>query len=370
MQNNIFLLDIVNKYSNSKYMTPLCKIINKSDDLQEQLIKYTEHLNVLNPTINQRIYHLKYNIGILLCQCNKYLKWTDNQHYNNTCGDNICITINRKKTLLLKYGEDSYAKTKEFKNNMIEKYGYISAFEKKETHEKSKNTLLNKYGVDHNSKLEDVKISKIKNSLSKWGTNTPSENLEIKEKIKHTNIIKYGGVSPMCNDTIKEKAKTTYLKNDIKNIIEKRENTCLNKYGVSHHMQVDYIFEKVNSYKRKDYIINNKIIKFQGYEDYAYFNLLNTYEESDIIYGKDIKNYVKIWYCINDKKRRYYPDFYIKSENKIIEVKSNYTYKNRLNINLEKQTSCINAGINFIFMIIDKKEYNIWKSKNNKNEKN
>jgi len=34
----------------------------------------------------------------------------------------------------------------------------------------------------------------------------------------------------------------------------------------------------------------------------------------------------EIWYEFEDKRRRYYPDIYIKSQNKIIEVKSDYTF--------------------------------------------
>jgi len=54
----------------------------------------------------------------------------------------------------------------------------------------------------------------------------------------------------------------------------------------------------------------------------------------------------------NSKTRRYYPDIYIKSENKIIEVKSDYTMKQHKNINLLKRQACLDKGLQFEFMII------------------
>jgi hypothetical protein len=58
---------------------------------------------------------------------------------------------------------------------------------------------------------------------------------------------------------------------------------------------------------------------------------------------------------------KYYPDFYIKNENKIIEVKSEYTYNSDLEINLLKKQSFIDNDINFEFVIVCKKDYESWK---------
>lgn len=51
---------------------------------------------------------------------------------------------------------------------------------------------------------------------------------------------------------------------------------------------------------------------------------------------------------------RYYPDIYIQSLNKIIEVKSTYTYKIDFDKNLKKAKACKSLGFNFAFMIVDK----------------
>jgi len=65
----------------------------------------------------------------------------------------------------------------------------------------------------------------------------------------------------------------------------------------------------------------------------------------------------EIWYIGEDKKsHRYYPDIFIISENKIIEVKSDWTFNLHKNMNLLKKESCINSGIDFEFFIFNKKQ--------------
>ena len=57
---------------------------------------------------------------------------------------------------------------------------------------------------------------------------------------------------------------------------------------------------------------------------------------------------------MNNKKHYYFPDFYIKSINKIIEVKSEWTYtQDKERIRLKSQ-ACIDKGYGFEFFIYDK----------------
>lgn len=70
--------------------------------------------------------------------------------------------------------------------------------------------------------------------------------------------------------------------------------------------------------------------------------------------NKEIENYIgKVFYMDDKKKRRYYPDIYIKSENRIIEVKSKYTFESHKTINKLKEKACVNLGFNFEFKIIE-----------------
>jgi hypothetical protein len=57
-------------------------------------------------------------------------------------------------------------------------------------------------------------------------------------------------------------------------------------------------------------------------------------------------------YEYEGETHRYYPDIYIKSENKVIEVKSTYTFNKEKEKNLLKRDSVINKNINFKFIIL------------------
>lgn len=90
-----------------------------------------------------------------------------------------------------------------------------------------------------------------------------------------------------------------------------------------------------SSFRRKEYRVpSGKVILLQGGEPYVLNNLLQTYDEQDIVSGA--KNVPKISYLDSDcKQKSYFPDFFIPSENIIIEVKSSYTY---LGINQKERT--------------------------------
>lgn len=104
---------------------------------------------------------------------------------------------------------------------------------------------------------------------------------------------------------------------------------------------------------------SGRIEKIQGYEGFALNDLLDEgYKEDDIIVSnKEIESYTgTIWYLDSErKKRKYYPDIYLITENKIIEVKSEYTYKSAYSINIRKKQACINLGISFEFWVYDSK---------------
>ena len=112
-----------------------------------------------------------------------------------------------------------------------------------------------------------------------------------------------------------------------------------------------------SSFTKKDYIFpSGRIDKIQGYENFALDELIinEKIKESDIITG--CKNVPKIWY--NDKlgkKHRHYVDIFIPSQNKCIEVKSLWTYKQQINSVLLKQNAAKELGYNYEFWIYDNK---------------
>lgn len=281
-------------------------------------------------------------------------------------------TIKSKKTLIDKYGVDSYAKTDQFKKDMIDKFGYISPFSLKKTHDKSKETLKERYGVDHNFKIDGIQ-DKIKETFNeKYDVNRPSQNEEIKKKGIDTCNLLYGGNSPMNNIEIQEKSKSTMLKNhgveytlQSEELRLKMQTTTLEKHGYAYYAQSP---DKRDSFrtdksKYKTYIINGINYHLQGYEDYVLIeHILKIYSFDDIlIKNVDIRaNTGLITYNSNKKEHVYFPDFYIKTEHKIIEVKSKYTFNYEIDKNILKKEACEKLGLAFEFIIIDNKIYDKW----------
>ena len=247
-----------------------------------------------------------------------------------------------KKTILKKYGVEYPSQSEEIKEKMkktnLEKYGVKNVFQSEEIKEKMKKTNLEKYRVEYPSQSEEIKEKIKKTYLEKYGVENPLQLEEIKEKIKKTNLEKYGVENPLQSEEIKEKIKKTNLE----------------KYGVEYAMQHPDVFNKVmkSLYSTKEYIMPSGDTRYiQGYEPFALDELIKEYDETDIITDNSVMP--KIEYIMEEKTHTYYPDIYIKSINKIIEVKSTYTYEKDLVRNLEKRSATIKNGFKFEFWIYD-----------------
>ena len=130
-----------------------------------------------------------------------------------------------------------------------------------------------------------------------------------------------------------------------KDVINKREQQTLEKYGVHHHMHLQEFKDKcmnvkiekygsnfaLMSYKTKTFTTpSGKEVKYQGYENFLLQEIYNTYDEEDVV--NDVQSLV--YYDNVFNKHRYFPDLYIKSTDTLYEVKSEYTLKQSLNNNI------------------------------------
>ena len=129
--------------------------------------------------------------------------------------------------------------------------------------------------------------------------------------------------------------------------------TNLTRYGIE-------ISGASNHFNYKEYKLpSGRVIKVQGFENRGLDLLLTKYLEDDILYGpKEIHREIGMFkYNLAGKDHSYFPDFFIKSENKIVEVKSEWTYDRRgkskilRKTNMLKKKSCLDRGFNFEFMI-------------------
>lgn len=292
----------------------------------------------------------------------------------NCCSKNVSgcpeIRQRRKKTCIEKYGDENFKNIAKGKQTKLARYGS----ENFNNRVKAKETIFEKYGVNNISQLSDIKKQKDATFQTNYKhgsderfklTQTRSESWRsndvsaIIEKSKKTTIERYGVDNIL---KLKEVANEVSRKNKENAPIRlaKAKKTIKEKYGVDNVSQVTEIHERQQKLRWKSYTLpSGKIIKVQGFEDKALDILLTMFAEEDIITSRRILP--NVWYTHKDKNRRYYPDMMIKSNNTIIEVKSEYTYKIYEETNLKKKDACTTSGYNFEFWIFNKnslrKEY-------------
>jgi len=344
------------------------------------------------------------SIIVFKCKCNNNFNKKFNQLYKTgafckTCTYKIAYE-KRKNTNIKNFGCENPSQSEEIKEKKkltnlerrgvenplqlrvirdkikvtnIEKYGVENPFQSKEIKERIKEINIEKYGCEYLLQSEEIK-QKIKlTNIKKYGYENPFKSEEIKKRIKVTNIKNFGCENPSQSEEIKEKKKLTNLERrcvehplQSKEIINKIKATNLEKYGVEHPLQNSEIAEKASksSYKRKEIKTpNGNIIYLQGYEPYAYKILLKKYKEDEIICSK--KEVPEIWWENNKIKHRYYPDFYIKKDNLLIEVKSIRTFTlDDKQEKIEKSIkACKDLGYNIEIWILNVKGeviYYIW----------
>jgi hypothetical protein len=106
----------------------------------------------------------------------------------------------------------------------------------------------------------------------------------------------------------------------------------------------------------KDIIIDYKKFRVAGFEDVALRKLI---DNKNIFVDDVIKNEKKIpiiTYHLSDGKHSYYPDFYIKRDKLLVEVKSAYTLlRDDLTFTIvkTKAKACLSSGFNFKLMLIE-----------------
>jgi hypothetical protein len=187
--------------------------------------------------------------------------------------------------------------------------------------------------------LKIKEIHKQTSNMKKYGVTNTASLSEIKDKILLTFNQKFGG-HPKQTVEVQEKWKAT----------------CLEKYGGHPNQNKDVqIKSEATSYHYKSYMMpSGNMVKYQGYENLALDELVQIYEEDDICIGR--ANIPSVTYYIDDTKHVYFPDFFIKSENKIIEVKSEWTITLKRGNIEEKALATVKAGYKYeIWVYSDKK---------------
>jgi len=267
--------------------------------------------------IPQRLYHIFFNFyEIEKCPyCSDPKKYTpvkgfsedrykSGYNYWNTCGKKEC----------------SY----EYRNGRI------------------KESIMEKYGVDNIWDIPGYRESFEKSNLERHGVKYYMGSKDFQKKCQEKYDKDWGGRHPTSHDSVKEK----------------KMKTNLEKYGYKCVLNNPEISEKQikSSYQTKKYKMpGGKIVNVQGYEEYAIKRIIGEKmaAEEDIIMGRsEIHKYLGDFiYELDGKEKFYFPDIYLKNLNKIIEVKSKYTYEAYMEINTLKMESVTSKGIEFEFWI-------------------
>lgn len=173
-------------------------------------------------------------------------------------------------------------------------------------------------------------------NMKKYGVKSTAQIPSVKKKMEKTNLEKFGSKSPMQNKIIKEKV----------------QNTMMQRYGVKHNMQHPELANKQleASFKLKEFTLpSGKVLKLQGFEHFCLYDLLNKegIKEEDIITSRiDVP---ELWYRDeNNTEHRHYVDFFVKSLNKCIEVKSEWTIRKEKKDKIYlKQKAAIELGYEY-----------------------
>jgi hypothetical protein len=241
------------------------------------------------------------------------------------------------------------------KKIFTEKYGVDSPMKSDKVKQRQKDIIMTKYGVENTFQSEIIKDKLKQTNILKYGVEHPLQNTELQNKFKQTMRERFGVEVPYFSEALKLKGKETCLQKygveySLQNeeVRQKGKETCLQKYGVEYPQQNIEVIAKrqQNAKKYKKYTMpSGKVINIQGYEHFAIKELLLNYTEDEIKTNRfDIP---RIEYCIDTKKRYYFPDIFIPKENKIIEVKSDWTYRSKTDYITEKAQATKDKGYNY-----------------------
>ena len=140
-------------------------------------------------------------------------------------------------------------------------------------------------------------------------------------------------------------------KSSSKNIREMISNSVAKSY----ELDQDLYTKKIKSGRkwREFTMPSGKIVLVQGYELFGLNELLETIKEEDILVHREVP---RVKYKYGGIERIHFADFYIKSTNTLIDVKSNFTFSIEIEKNNAKKLFAEEQGYNYKFMIISRRK--------------
>lgn len=196
--------------------------------------------------IGQLLYHLRDDLAIQTCICNKQLKFHKyDKGYFKTCGSKECISTVKQQSI---------------KDTTLERYGVEHTSQLLSTHEKRKETMIKKYDCEHNFSgvLREKQYEK---NIEKWGVKHPLQNKDIQDKRKTTIIERYGSLDLLHSDKSK---KTNLIRYNTENPMQNKD--IANK--VSESLKITFSHRQIH----KLHNWNIDIIEYKS--DTQYYDIL------------------------------------------------------------------------------------------------
>ena len=229
--------------------------------------------------------------------------------------------------------EEKIKKLKRTEETSLKKFGCKNASQSEIIKEKKRIKSRERYGTDYVLQAKEVIDKRVITMLSK----SEEELQDIKRRRGDTNLKKHGHRNVLVAK--RSEIEQTWMKNFGKDnpskcpkIQNKKIETSRKNWGTDYPMQNNEVFRKAmknrkSGFKSYEYP-SGKNIKIRGYENICLDDLLNEgYSENEIITDTHEEAPVFIWIDSENKSHKYHPDMLITTDNKIIEVKSSWTYE-------------------------------------------
>jgi predicted RNA-binding Zn-ribbon protein involved in translation (DUF1610 family) len=370
------------------------EIIDKTK--QTNLERYGKEYVIEVPQIQEKIkltnikrYGSEYALQNPIIREKAAQTWKKNyDRYHEEDGDQIAFQDKARQTNLERHGDEYPMRLPEFQDKIrqtnlerhgdeypirlpkfqdkarqtnLERYGDEYPMRLPEFQEKIRQTNLERHGDEYPMRLPEFQDKQRQTMMDKYGENNAMKVTEFQEKVRQTNLERYGDEYPVRTEPIKDKINQTNMTRygynhtgAVPKIREKMAQTNIERRGVDNPWKLEEIQEKcketklekygttiMHGYKQRDYIFpSGRIVKIQGYEDQCLDLLLNEYEEDVITVGRSIPFIRYTRPC--GKKSIYHPDIMV--PDKLIEVKSWYTYDREREINDAKFEACVKKG--------------------------
>jgi len=264
-----------------------------------------------------------------------------------------------------------------------ERYGVDHVSQAEPIKKKITETVKNTYGVKHVSQIPEIKEQKIQTNLEKRGVEHPLQHPEIFARKNETMLERFGVAYPLQdpetmaikNATCMDRYGVEYPQ-QLEAIQEKTRKTNLTLRGVEYTFQCENVKERYGErnaahvpefmekqlhtalHQRKEYMLpSGNIIHVQGYEPLAletFFAEENLAEEDIVFARRDVP--AVFWTDAEGKTHRHYVDFYIQSQNRMVEVKSTYLLDRDRDEIMRKKKAAEERGFAYEIYVYDGKK--------------